>query len=150
MSEILVVGVAASLKAPLPLLPLQILFLNVLTDVFPALALAAGEANPGIMNRRPRPRSESFMTKRHWKETGVYGVVMTASVLGAMFLAARVFHLDERQSVTVSFLTLGFAQLWHGSVNGCDRGVGVAAKHRRSPAGMVCRSDPFIEAPAWL
>ena len=113
VAEILIVGVAASLKAPLPLLPLQILFLNVLTDVFPALALAAGEANPGIMRRHPRPRSESFMTKRHWKEVAVYGIVMTVSVLGAMFLAIHVLQLSERQSVTISFLTLGFAQLWH-------------------------------------
>ena len=47
LSEVLVVGLATLAGGPLPLLPLQILFLNLVTDVFPALALGAGEADGG-------------------------------------------------------------------------------------------------------
>src|SRR5690606_41702763 len=45
LSEILVIGIAGVLGFPLPLLPLQILFLNLVTDVFPALALGAGRGD---------------------------------------------------------------------------------------------------------
>jgi len=64
LSEIMTVTAASFLGLPLPLLPLQILFLNIVTDVFPALALAAGEGNPGIMKNPPRDKFEPIMTQK--------------------------------------------------------------------------------------
>jgi Ca2+-transporting ATPase len=113
LSEIMTVGLAAFASAPLPLLPLQILFLNLVTDVFPALALAAGEGSPDIMRQPPRKKGEPIMNTGRWLEVTAYGIAITAAVLGAMAIALLYLGMDERQAVTVSFLTLAFAQLWH-------------------------------------
>ena len=113
LSEIMTVGLAAFVSAPLPLLPLQILFLNLVTDVFPALALAAGEGSPDIMKQPPRQKGEAIMNKGRWLEVTAYGLIITTAVLGAMAIALLYFGMSEKEAVTVSFLTLAFAQLWH-------------------------------------
>jgi Ca2+-transporting ATPase len=113
ISEIMTVGLAAFANAPLPLLPLQILFLNLVTDIFPALALAAGEGSPDIMRKPPRKKGAPIMDKRRWLAVVAYGATITIAVLGAMAIGMFYFRMDEKKAVTVSFLTLAFAQLWH-------------------------------------
>jgi len=113
VSELLVVALATAASAPLPILPLQILFLNLVTDVFPALALGIGPGDPRIMAREPRPADEPILTRRHWMEIAVHGVLMTAAVLAAFAIALRSLGADGHSAVTVSFLTLALAQLWH-------------------------------------
>ncbi len=113
VSEILIVGLAAVVNAPLPLLPLQILFLNIVTDVFPALALAGCEGDHDVMRHPPRSRAEPIMARRHWRAVGLYGLILTGSVLGALAVALRMLGMAQSQAVTISFLTLGFGQLWH-------------------------------------
>ncbi|NIO03031.1 MAG: HAD-IC family P-type ATPase [Proteobacteria bacterium] len=113
VSEIMAVSLASLVNAPLPILPLQILFLNLVTDVFPALALGVGEGDPTIMNDRPRDPREPILTRHHWLAIGGYGLTMTLSVLGALTLALIWLKMGEGQAVTVSFLTLAFTQLWH-------------------------------------
>lgn len=112
VSEIMVVASATLVNAPLPLLPLQILFLNLVTDVFPAMALGIGPGDPNIMRRAPRPASEPILTQRHWIAVAGYGALIALSVLAAFALAFRLGH-PEQEAVTISFLTLAFAQLWH-------------------------------------
>ena len=113
VSEILVVSLAAMAGGELPLLPLQILFLNLVTDVFPALALAYGEGDPAILKRPPRDPEEPLITRRGWLTTAGYGIVLGVSVLASFHLARSELGYSARQAVTVSFLTLAFAQLWH-------------------------------------
>jgi Ca2+-transporting ATPase len=113
LSEILVVGLAAALRVPLPLLPLQILFLNFVTDVFPALALGASEGSDDVMRRPPRDPREPLLAPSHWRAALRGGAVITACVLGALVLATGPLGLGEREAVTVSFYTLALAQLWH-------------------------------------
>ncbi len=113
LSEIMTVGLAAVVNAPLPLLPLQILFLNIVTDVFPALALAASEGSPDIMKQKPRKKGDPIMSRGRWFGVTAFGFVITAAVLGAMAIALLYFGMDEKKAVTISFLTLAFAQLWH-------------------------------------
>lgn len=113
LSEVMTVTFAAFLAMPLPLLPLQILFLNIVTDVFPALALAAGEGNTGIMKYPPRDKHEPIMTRQHWFGVSGYGAMITCAVLGALYISLNILDLPEKESVTISFLTLAFAQLWH-------------------------------------
>ncbi len=112
ISEVMVVFAASIVNAPMPILPLQILFLNLVTDVFPALALGFGKGNPGMMEVPPRPSDQPVLTKRGWGATMVYGLMLTVSVLGAFAIAFKM-GMDQQQAVTVSFLTLAFAQLWH-------------------------------------
>lgn len=113
LSEIMVVGLAFLGGLPLPLLPLQILYLNLVTDVFPAFALGLGEGEKGIMKKPPRDPKERLLPKSSWAVVGVYGTVMTATVLSAFVVALYVLELEPERAVTVSFLTLAFAQLWH-------------------------------------
>ncbi|MGI9261954.1 MAG: cation-translocating P-type ATPase [Woeseiaceae bacterium] len=113
ISEVLIVSLATIAGAPLPLLPLQILFLNLVTDVFPALALGVGEGSPSLMKYKPRPASETLLTRAHWLRIGLHGTVISATVLAAMAIAFFVLNFQTVEAVTVSFCTLAFAQLWH-------------------------------------
>jgi Ca2+-transporting ATPase len=113
VSEVMIVFLATLINAPLPILPLQILFLNLVTDVFPALALGVGEGDPGVMKHPPRNPTEPILTKSDWWGIAGYGVVITLSVLGALGLALLWLGMDQKSAVTVSFLTLAFIQLWH-------------------------------------
>jgi Ca2+-transporting ATPase len=121
-SEVAVITFATLANAPLPIRPLQILFLNLVTDVFPALALGVGEGDEDMMKRPPRDPQESILTRRHWLSIGGYSLLMTAAVLAAFTLASSWLGLNEKGAVTVSFLTLAFAQLWH-VFNMRDRGT---------------------------
>jgi Ca2+-transporting ATPase len=123
VSEVLVVSIAAMANAPLPILPLQILFLNLVTDIFPALALGVGEGDPSVMHRPPRDPHEAILTRHHWYAIGGYGTLITASVLGAFALAFTWLQMGTTSAVTISFLTLALAQLWH-MFNMRDQGSG--------------------------
>jgi Ca2+-transporting ATPase len=113
VGEILIVAVAILAGWPLPLLPLQILYLNMIGDVFPALALAVGAGDPLSMQQPPRDPKEPILTRSHWLTIGGYGVLITMCVLTAYALAFHLLGADTDLAVTVSFLTLAFARLWH-------------------------------------
>jgi Ca2+-transporting ATPase len=112
-SEILVVSLASLTSLPLPIRPLQILYLNLVTDVFPALALGVGEGTEQVMHHPPRDPDESVLTRDHWLGISAYSTLIGFSVLGSFILALRRFEMDNLHAVTVGFLTLAFAQLWH-------------------------------------
>lgn len=111
--EIFIVGLATLFNAPLPLLPLQILFLNFIADVFPALALGVGVGTDEVMHHRPRDPKEPVMTTRHWMGIIAYGLLIAASVLTAFALAFYWLDASTERAVTISFLTLSIARLWH-------------------------------------
>jgi Ca2+-transporting ATPase len=83
------------------------------TDVFPALALAFGEGDGGVMERPPRPPGEPILARRHWRALVGHGVLIATSVLAALFGAVVVLGLRGNEATTISFLALAFAQLWH-------------------------------------
>jgi P-type Ca2+ transporter type 2C len=113
LGEVSIVGIAMVSGLPLPLLPLQILFLNLVTDVFPAFALAMGEGESDILKRPPRDPKEPILGRAQWLAIVLYGSTLTAATFGALALARLGLGLDERATVTVTFLTLAFGQLWH-------------------------------------
>lgn len=121
VSEIMIVVFALLVGAPLPLLPLQILYLNMIGDVFPALALGVGKGDPSKMLLPPRNPQEPILARRHWGAIIVYGVVISTVVLGAFGVALNTLQLSKSEGVTVSFLALAFARLWH-VFNMRDRG----------------------------
>jgi len=112
-SEILVVTLATLAGAPLPLLPLQILFLNLVTDVFPALALGGLEGSSDLMGRPPRDPREDVLTASHWRAVAAYGGLLTVAVLAGFWLALGPLGLEGAGPVTISFLILALGQLWH-------------------------------------
>jgi Ca2+-transporting ATPase len=113
MSEVLVVGLAVLLTLPLPILPLQILYLNLVTDVFPSFALAMGEGERDILKRRPRNPKEPILGRTQWIAIVLQSLALTAGTFGALAVARLWLDLDTATVVTVTFLTLAFAQLWH-------------------------------------
>lgn len=113
LAEVMVVAIAILAGLPLPLLPLQILFLNLVTDVFPAFALASSEAEDDVLKRPPRPPREPIITAGHWRVMTAYAGAIAASTLFALWAAGHWLNLDTAAARTVSFLTLALAQLWH-------------------------------------
>ena len=113
VGEIMAVAAASLTNAPLPLLPLQILFLNAINDVFPALALGVGKGNPTLMDRPPRDSKEAIITQHHWLMITVYGLLIALPVLGVFALSLTVLAMEQKRAVTISFLSLAFARLWH-------------------------------------
>jgi Ca2+-transporting ATPase len=117
LSEICTMLVASLLGHPLPLLPLQILWLNIVTDVFPALALAMEPGEGDVMERPPRPPDASLLDGPTVRSIGGYAALITVATLAA-FLFGRFVRGYEPvdgvdPSVTLSFLTIALAQLFH-------------------------------------
>ncbi len=113
MGEIIVIAVASLANAPLPLLPLQILYINIVNDVFPALALGMGEGDRTLMQHPPRDSRESILTRDHWLAIGGYGVLIAAALGGAFALALIWLGMEQQRAVTISFISLGLTRLWH-------------------------------------
>lgn len=113
LSEVLIVTFCMLAGLPLPLNPLQILFLNLITDVFPALALGFGKSDTEILHRPPRPKSEGLLQPRHWQAIVSYAVLMTISVSGAFIWALAQADKTPQYAGSIAFLTLMFSQLWH-------------------------------------
>ena len=136
VAEIIAVAVASFLAIPLPLRPLQILYLNVLTDVFPALALGVGPGGSEVMRRPPREPTESILARAHWMAIGGWGSLIAVCVLAALLLARHALGLETLAAVTVSFLTLGFAKLWF-------------VFNLRDPGSRLFESDVFRNPWVW-
>ena len=113
LAEIISVGMAALLNLPSPLLPLQILFLNLVTDVFPALALGLGKGEEDIMKQPPRDPKEPIMTKKSWYATIFYGLSISISVLGLVVYAYYILNLNWDVINNMAFYTLVLAQLFN-------------------------------------
>ncbi|MEB8386672.1 cation-transporting P-type ATPase [Rhodobacteraceae bacterium KMM 6894] len=113
VSEVLIVGLAVGAGLPMPLLPLQILFLNLVTDVFPAFALGFGAGDERVMRQPPRDPTEQILDRSRWILIGVLGGAITVATLAAFSLALHWLMLPTEEAVTVAFLTLALAQLWN-------------------------------------
>jgi Ca2+-transporting ATPase len=110
MGEVLTVFLGIFLGLPLPLLAIQILWVNLITDSFPALALSMDPADRGIMKRPPRPRSEGILTRLTLFDMALVGVTIAIGTLGIFY-----FYLPQgvEMARTVSFTALVIFQLWN-------------------------------------
>jgi P-type Ca2+ transporter type 2C len=136
VSELLVVGLAVGIGLPSPLLPLQILFLNLVTDVFPAFALGLGKGAEEVMTKPPRDPAEPIVNRPRWFLIGFLGAAITLATLGSYALALSWLQLETAPAVTVAFLTLALAQLWN-------------VFNVRDPAGGLFRNDVTRNLYVW-
>ncbi|WP_223670714.1 cation-translocating P-type ATPase [Kangiella shandongensis] len=113
LSEILVVSLAVLSGFPIPLLPLQILFLNLVTDVFPALALGTCKGEEDVMKQPPRDPAETIIEKEHWLQIVTYAVLLSIIVFSAFLVDLYYFESSSDHAVTIAFLTLAISQLLH-------------------------------------
>ncbi|MEE8345866.1 MAG: cation-translocating P-type ATPase, partial [Dehalococcoidia bacterium] len=112
LGEILVVFVGVASGLPLPLLPMQILWVNLVTDSLPALALSMEQGDPDAMRRPPRPPREGVVTRPIASVLAVRGVVVAAVVLVAFILWLKLFDASDDAARTVAFSTLIVAELF--------------------------------------
>ena len=105
LSEILTIFVAILLGYPTPLLPLQILWINLVTDTFPALALVRDPAEPDVMTRAPRDPSEALVTWGFGLRILLEGALLAAGVLSA-FLWAVWQDGPGPRATTIAFVAI--------------------------------------------
>ncbi|NLB51580.1 MAG: calcium-translocating P-type ATPase, SERCA-type [Syntrophomonadaceae bacterium] len=117
IGEILVMFLSSLMGMPLPLLPIQILWVNLVTDGLPAMALGLEPAEPYIMNRKPRPKNESIFARgMGWIVfgRGVYIGIITLFTFAVGALYCRYHGIDElNMARTMALTTLVFAQLFY-------------------------------------
>lgn len=113
VGEILVMFIAMMLGMPLPLVPIMILWVNLVTDGLPAMALGIDPSESDLMKQKPRPAKENIFARRlGWKILS-RGVLIGLCTLAAFWLTLKSEpdHLSLAQ--TVAFATLVMAQLIH-------------------------------------
>ncbi len=108
--EIWTLFLAPFLGLPIPLLPIQILWINLVTDGLPGLALSTEPAERGIMQRPPRPLVESIFAHGMWQHILWVGLLIGALSLGGQ---AWAYHRGSANWQTLVFTVLTFSQLAH-------------------------------------
>jgi Ca2+-transporting ATPase len=113
LAELIVMLGAGLVGFPVPLLPLQILWLNLVTDTFPALVLAVEPGEPGVMQQPPRDPRAAILDAELMRATVLYGVLIAACALGAFAWGLSGPGGGTPRASTLAFLTLAFAQIFH-------------------------------------
>ncbi len=111
VGEILIVLAGVVGGIPLPLLPMQILWVNLVSDSLPALALGMEPGDPDAMRRAPRPPEEPVVTGRIAWVLGLRGLVEAGAVLAAFVLWAEVLDASDDKARTMAFATIITAEL---------------------------------------
>jgi Ca2+-transporting ATPase len=108
--EIWTLFLAPFLGLPVPLLPIHILWINLVTDGLPGLAFTAEPAEPGIMRRPPRPPQESIFAHGMWQH-----MVWVGLFVGGVSIASQAWAVtrDVEHWQTVVFTVLTLSQLFH-------------------------------------
>ena len=104
---------ALALGLPMPLSPIQILWLNLVTDTPPALALGADPAQPDVMRRRPRDPKESLFSGGLFYRIALEGLVMAVLTLVLFVVAVYWKHEALPKARTMVFAGLAMLQLVH-------------------------------------
>lgn len=108
-SEILVVALAPFLGLGMPLSPLHILWVNLMTDSLPGIALSQGPAEAGILNQKPRHLNQPLLGKSDYSSIFVIGVITAICCLLAFVWG----HQSRSEAAsTLTFSVLVFSQLW--------------------------------------
>lgn len=111
VGEILIVFLSILFQLPVPFLPIQLLWLNLVTDSFPALALGMEKGDPDIMDLPPRDTKEPILNKKMSIGIAVQSIALTISVLLAYRWALKTYNGDLLISRTVAFTTIILAEL---------------------------------------
>jgi P-type Ca2+ transporter type 2C len=108
-SELLLMLAASLMALPLPLTPIQILWINLVTDGLPALALVMDQPEPDVLARPPRSPGEQILTASQWRMIVLTGLLESAIVLGVYAWALEARGLTSAR--TLAFTVLVFAEV---------------------------------------
>lgn len=111
LAGILVVVLTSLLGLPLPFTAVQLLFINLLTDSLPALAVNMEQPTGDLLEQKPRNPKEGILTKDFLKNMLLYGGLIAAVTMLAYFSGLRV---NDGMACTMAFATLCLARLFHG------------------------------------
>jgi Ca2+-transporting ATPase len=141
LSEVLVMLGSTVLGWPLPLLPIHILWINLVTDGFPALALAVDPKDPDVMKRPPRDPQAPLLDRGRFLTVCVQGLVMAAATLAVFGIALSIVKDEVPFARTMTFTTLVLVQFLHAFTCRHDRyslfQVGVASNRMLVGAVLV-------------
>ncbi|MEX2284230.1 MAG: HAD-IC family P-type ATPase [Gemmatimonadota bacterium] len=128
LAEVLLLLIAGAIGWPLPLLPLQILWLNLVTDTFPALALAVEPGEAGVMAKPPRNPREAILSASFIRAVSWYAVLITIATLAVIVVARTREGTSIEYVRTMAFVTLGLAQAFHlGTARSTGHVLGIQA-----------------------
>lgn len=108
--EVMLAGIGLGLGEPLN--PMQLLWINLITDIFPGLALAMEAPEPDIMDRPPRDPREPIIAMGDLRRMGLESAVISAGTLASYSYALRRYGIGPRAN-THAFMTLTLGQLLH-------------------------------------
>ncbi len=116
LSAIIAVLYASLLALPVPFCAVHLLFINLLTDSLPAIALGLEPHKKSVMNEKPRPMNESILTKSFMKRILVDGLVIAITTMTAYYIGLNTSSGTRAASVasTMAFATLCLGRLVHG------------------------------------
>jgi len=117
-AEILTILTAILVGVPSPLTAIQLLWLNLVTDGAPALALGMEKGEPDIMDKPPRPVSEAIINPEMWSQIGIQTVAIAAVTLTAYFIGRSFF---PAAAGTMAFATISFSELLRAFTSRSDR-----------------------------
>ncbi|MBR4628438.1 MAG: cation-translocating P-type ATPase [Ruminococcus sp.] len=112
-AAIIVVLLTTVFDLPLPFMPVHLLFINLLTDSLPALALCMEPMQPGIMKEKPRPSNESILNKESGLYIVIHSIIIAACVMAA-FMIGKQSCDSAAMASTMAFATLCLARLFEG------------------------------------
>lgn len=112
MAGIFVVLATALLALPTPFTAVHLLFINLLTDSLPALAINMEPMNKGLINEAPRSRKENVITRANFIQIILQGALIGSATLGAFYIGLG--NEGHYGAMTMAFATLCLARLWHG------------------------------------
>ena len=119
MTEVLVVFIS-SIFALEVLSPTHLLWINMVTDSLPGLALGMEKAEEGVMKRKPRPSNESVFSNGAGLDIVLQGIYMSTIILTSFFIGYKMDgHLN---GMTMAFLTINLAELFHAISMRTQRG----------------------------
>ena len=156
MSEVISIF-AATLMGFTILKPVHLLWINLVTDCFPALALGMEKAEGNIMHRRPRPAKDGIFAGGMGFDIAYQGVLISALVLAAYFVGHYIETgvwtiTDSADGTTMAFLTMSMAEICHSfnmrSLRGCIFTMGTKNKALVwAAAGSIAATTLVCEVP---
>lgn len=121
MAAIFAVLFSSLFALPVPFAPVHLLFINLLTDGFPAIALGLEPHSKHVMKQKPRRINESILTKDFIIDVVVQGFVISLAVMGAFIIGNKAGGAGLAS--TMAFSTLCLSRVWHGFSSKSDRAI---------------------------